>query len=146
MSNVDHPEHYNQILGIECIDVAEQFNFNLGSVLKYIWRAGLKSTDAHLDDLKKAQWYINREIIRLSKQLHKDKLELCKKDLFSESHYVRDEAGLGLASLDDPIAIPEIQNAIAREKNKELKKDLELVLNQLEETKRNKENKNEKQI
>ena len=57
------PRHYRQHpSGIECIDVAEHFNFNLGNVLKYIWRA-----DEHPDpltQLKKAQWYINREIAR----------------------------------------------------------------------------------
>ena len=38
-------------------------NFCLGNALKYIWRAGLK-TDA-VEDLKKARWYIDREIERL---------------------------------------------------------------------------------
>lgn len=62
--DVDHPEHYNQHPnGYECIDVAEAFNFNLGNVLKYIWRAGLKG-DAGTD-LRKARWYLQREIERL---------------------------------------------------------------------------------
>ena len=63
MNNVDHPKHYNQHpSGVECIDVIEHFNFNLGSVIKYIWRAGLKGDE--LEDLRKARWYINREIQR----------------------------------------------------------------------------------
>jgi hypothetical protein len=41
-------------------------NFNLGNAIKYVWRAGLKGK--HLEDLKKAVWYINREITRLEKQ------------------------------------------------------------------------------
>ncbi len=49
--------------GVECITVAEHFNFNLGNVLKYIWRAGHK--DDMLEDLKKAHYYIERELIRL---------------------------------------------------------------------------------
>lgn len=62
--DVDHPEHYNRHPnGYECIDVAEAFNFNLGNVLKYIWRAGLKG-DAGTD-LRKARWYLQREIERL---------------------------------------------------------------------------------
>lgn len=58
---VDHPDHYNRHpSGIECIDVAEHMGFNLGNALKYIWRCDLKR-DA-IEDLKKAAWYVNREI------------------------------------------------------------------------------------
>lgn len=64
MSNVNHPEHYNiHPKGIECIDVIEDFPFNLGNAIKYIWRAGIKSENAR-EDLEKAIWYINREIQR----------------------------------------------------------------------------------
>lgn len=63
---INHPEHYtNHPSGVECIDVVEHFNFNLGSAIKYIWRAGLKDKVTLLQDLKKASWYINREIGRL---------------------------------------------------------------------------------
>lgn len=41
-------------------------NFNLGNAIKYIWRAGEKG-DA-VEDLKKAAWYIKREIERVSKR------------------------------------------------------------------------------
>jgi hypothetical protein len=62
---VDHPPHYTaHPSGIECIDVAEHMNFNLGNSVKYIWRAGLKH-DA-VEDLKKARWYLDREIARLA--------------------------------------------------------------------------------
>ena len=62
---VDHPRHYTtHPAGIECIDVVETMGFNLGNTVKYIWRAGLKSDDA-LTDLKKAAWYLDREIARL---------------------------------------------------------------------------------
>ena len=60
---VNHPPHYNQHpSGIECIQVVEWFNFNLGNAIKYIWRAGDKGG---LEALKKARWYISREIARL---------------------------------------------------------------------------------
>jgi hypothetical protein len=59
---VDHPKHYNQIKGVECIDVAEQLTFNLGNALKYIWRCEDKGNK--VQDLKKAIWYLNREISR----------------------------------------------------------------------------------
>lgn len=63
-SEVDHPPHYNQHpAGIECIDVAEGFNFNRGNAIKYIWRAGEKG-DA-VKDLSKAIWCLEREIGRL---------------------------------------------------------------------------------
>lgn len=65
MSTVDHLSHYNQHpAGIECIDVVEHYNFNLGNAIKYIWRAGLKSQNT-IEDLKKAEWYVRREIERL---------------------------------------------------------------------------------
>lgn len=56
------PEHYQSKAGLEVIDVIEAFelNFNLGNVIKYILRAGKK--DDHCQDLKKALWYLRREI------------------------------------------------------------------------------------
>ena len=61
---VSHPRHYNvHPSGIECITIAEWFNFNQGNAIKYIWRAGDK--DDELTNLRKAQWYINREVERL---------------------------------------------------------------------------------
>lgn len=60
---VSHPPHYtSHPSGVECITITEHMNFNLGNALKYIWRADLKGSD--LDDLKKAAWYIEREIQR----------------------------------------------------------------------------------
>jgi hypothetical protein len=64
---VNHPIHYtDHPSGIECIQITEHMNFNLGNAIKYVWRAGLKGK--RLEDLKKAVWYINREIARLEKQ------------------------------------------------------------------------------
>jgi hypothetical protein len=66
-SQVDHPKHYNSHpSGIECIDVVEHMNFNIGNAIKYLWRSGLK--DHTIQDLQKAAWYINREIDRLNKK------------------------------------------------------------------------------
>ena len=58
---VDHPGHYNHGK-YECIDVIDDLNlnFNLGSVLKYLWRAGFK--DDEMTELEKARWYLDREI------------------------------------------------------------------------------------
>ena len=69
--NVEHdavncPKHYTQHpSGVECIVVTEHMNFCLGNAVKYIWRADGKG-DA-LEDLKKARWYLNREIERRSR-------------------------------------------------------------------------------
>jgi hypothetical protein len=59
---INHPQHYTEHpSGIECIQVTEHFDFCLGNVIKYVWRAGLKSPDA-IEDLKKAEWYLRRAI------------------------------------------------------------------------------------
>lgn len=65
-SAVDHPPHYTRG-GIETIDAIEAWGlgFHLGNAVKYISRAGHKG-DA-LEDLKKARWYLDREIARRSK-------------------------------------------------------------------------------
>lgn len=58
---VDHPAHYTSG-GIETIDFIEAkgLGFNLGNVVKYVTRAGKK--EDLLQDLKKARWYLDREI------------------------------------------------------------------------------------
>jgi len=58
---VNHPAHYNNHpSGVECIQVIEHMSFNVGNAVKYLWRADEKG--APLQDLKKARWYIEREI------------------------------------------------------------------------------------
>lgn len=63
---INHPSHYHPD-SIEAIDVIEAWGlgFHLGNVVKYIARAGLKSND-ELEDLKKAQWYLERYINTIS--------------------------------------------------------------------------------
>lgn len=64
---VDHPGHYNDHpSGVECIVIAEHFSFNVGNAIKYLWRSGLKASEDRLTDLRKAAWYIQREIERLT--------------------------------------------------------------------------------
>ena len=64
---VNEPPHY-LAGGIETIDYIEAkgFNYNLGNVCKYISRAGHKGDT--IEDLKKAAWYLNREISLLEKE------------------------------------------------------------------------------
>jgi Protein of unknwon function (DUF3310) len=64
---VNHPAHYTASpSGVECITVVEHMTFNVGNAVKYLWRAGIKAADS-VEDLKKAAWYVQREIERLSK-------------------------------------------------------------------------------
>lgn len=61
---VNRPAHYTAG-GIETIDFieAKRLGYNLGNVVKYITRSGLKGSQ--LEDLRKAQWYLSREIATL---------------------------------------------------------------------------------
>ena len=58
---VNHPAHY-KVGGIETIDFieAKKLGYNLGNVVKYITRSDYKGN--RLEDLRKAQWYLTREI------------------------------------------------------------------------------------
>ena len=64
---VNHPPHYtSDPSGVECIEVTRWRSFNVGNAIKYLWRAGLKDEDTHIQDLQKAQFYIADEIRRLT--------------------------------------------------------------------------------
>ena len=60
--NVNHPDHYTRF-GAEVIEITEHLNFNRGNAVKYLARAGAKTSDP-LQDLLKAEWYVKREISR----------------------------------------------------------------------------------
>ena len=64
--NVNHPDHYNHGK-IEVIDFIEDqhLGFHLGNAVKYISRAGRKDPARTVEDLRKAAWYLNRQIERL---------------------------------------------------------------------------------
>lgn len=66
---VNHPKHYTSLpskcecgLGIECIQIAEHMNFCVGNAIKYLWRCDDKGDP--IENLRKAAWYIEREIGR----------------------------------------------------------------------------------
>lgn len=67
---VNHPEHYggkdNPYEAIKVIE-AWDLGFRLGNSVKYISRAGKKNPEKELEDLKKAAWYLQREIEQLEK-------------------------------------------------------------------------------
>nr|DAJ22936.1 MAG TPA: nucelotide kinase [Caudoviricetes sp.] len=68
--NISHPPHYADgwSNGAEVIDLTEHLSFCAGNVVKYVCRAGRKDPGKHVEDLKKARWYIDREIERVKGQ------------------------------------------------------------------------------
>ncbi len=71
MTDATNPPHYQaHPSGVECIEITEHMNFCLGNAIKYIWRAGLKNNA--IEDLRKAQWYIDREIARIDHEQFSD--------------------------------------------------------------------------
>lgn len=62
-SKVDNPSHYTGLPnGVHCIDVVEHFDFIVGNIIKYAWRAGLKPGESKLNDLQKCLWYAQRAV------------------------------------------------------------------------------------
>lgn len=63
---VNNPTHYkSHPSGIEAIEVTQHMNFCKGNAMKYLWRAGIKDSAKEIEDLRKAIWYIEKEILRL---------------------------------------------------------------------------------
>lgn len=103
---VNHPPHYQH--GIEPIEFIEShnLNFNLGSAVKYIARAPYKGKE--LEDLKKAKWYLEREIkkmtgndVELIRKMLKKQAKLDKAIMKEYGLEELDEEKLNLAILDE---------------------------------------------
>ena len=71
IDNINHPPHYTWLkdkCGIEVIDITRHMDFDLGNVVKYVLRQGLKSEEGMsnkekaIEDLKKARWYLDDKI------------------------------------------------------------------------------------
>lgn len=72
--SINHPDHYGGAENIyEAIKVIEAWNlgFCLGNTIKYISRAGKKDPTKLLEDLRKARWYLEREIQNIESKLNK---------------------------------------------------------------------------
>lgn len=68
-NGIDHPGHYNRNpSGVECIDIIEHMSLNIGSAMGYLWRHEHKGEP--IKDLRKAIWYIKREIKRIKREHH----------------------------------------------------------------------------
>jgi len=61
---INSPAHYTRIPSVECRDVIQWMNFNIGSAVKYLWRAGIKTPDP-IEDYRKAIRSIEMEIERI---------------------------------------------------------------------------------
>jgi hypothetical protein len=68
MSNLINPSHYSApgVSGVELIDFIDHLPFARGNAIKYVFRAGRKDASTELQDLQKAQWLINREVMKLT--------------------------------------------------------------------------------
>lgn len=87
-SRVEHPSYYNQHpSGIECIDIVRYYNFNVGNIIKYLWRCGLKHEQGisdkakALEDLKKARFYLDDEIKQVGIAIGQEKADNARKAL-----------------------------------------------------------------
>jgi hypothetical protein len=61
---INHPNHYiSHPSGVECIDIVEHMPYNIGCAVAYLWRCDIKHDDP-IVDMRKAIWYIEREIKR----------------------------------------------------------------------------------
>ena len=68
---INHPQHYGGDTVYEVIKVIEAWGlgFHDGNAVKYIARAGKKDPAKTIDDLKKARWYLDRQIARLESSM-----------------------------------------------------------------------------
>ena len=78
IDNVNHPPHYTWLkdkCGIEVIDITRHMDFDLGNVVKYVLRQGLKSEEGMsnkekaIEDLKKSRGYLDDKIKILEGEL-----------------------------------------------------------------------------
>lgn len=98
MSNVNHPNHYQSESGLEVIDVIKAFTadlsgeeaFCIGNAIKYLCRYNKKNG---VEDLSKAEWYIERAISIRKKAFPKildsdsDVQDMNKNRCTHEEHY-----------------------------------------------------------
>ena len=69
---INKPSWYNNHpSGYECIDIVQHYDFCIGNVIKYVWRAGLKDPNIkkEIEDLEKARYYLEKKITLLKKSL-----------------------------------------------------------------------------
>lgn len=110
---VNHPKHYTaHPSGVECIQITEHMGFNLGNAMKYVWRADLKN-DA-LEDMKKAIWYIQREIAKREAEIAEAEAKRIKsEENWTAGIWKNDNAN----TISTPLSAEAIDKAIRRASN-----------------------------
>lgn len=69
MGDAINPDHYKfGSNGAEVIDLTEHLDFLSGNSVKYLCRAGRKASADRLEDARKAQWYVNRLVDKLTRE------------------------------------------------------------------------------
>jgi hypothetical protein len=64
---VNHPKHYTDPSGIECIEISRELPFDMGNAFKYVFRAGKKYPSKALEDIEKAEFYIKDGYVPMDK-------------------------------------------------------------------------------
>lgn len=105
VEKVNHPKHYNEHpSGVECIEIIRHFDFDLGNVIKYVWRAGRKPGEEALIDLKKALFYLKDKIDWLERNKDDDNnrdgvIKDCNKETVQDSEKENTYASTVMQSL-----------------------------------------------
>lgn len=73
MSDAVNPAHYAFPSGVQVADITDYLDFNRGNAVKYLARAGRKDPGAELEDLRKARWYVDREIALVESRAQEDR-------------------------------------------------------------------------
>ena len=117
---INNPSHYAEGFsnGAEVIDITENLNFNRGNAVKYLSRAGKKDGSPELQDLEKAQFYVNREVDRVRSieadkshkamyeaidQLVKDSMEYTSRMFLPNFSIHTSEVSADTAKVEEPI-------------------------------------------
>lgn len=122
---INHPSHY-MVNGKEAITYIEAFdlNFNIGNVVKYLWRSGNKDGETSDDDNKKAVWYYNREVNRVLSDLEGS----CKVESIAEEVWYKVCVVLICAGINPPQVLNDaLLNYIGKGKNKYVQKKIEHI-------------------
>ncbi len=64
VDKVNNPDHYTWHPKAECAEITGEFNYNIGTAIAYLWRAGRKTDDA-VEDIRKAIKHLEMECVRL---------------------------------------------------------------------------------
>jgi len=125
--NVNHPTHYtSHPSGVECIDIVEQLNFNLGNAFKYVFRYTLKNG---VEDLKKAHWYCKRELARVNNlpDVSCASASEARETMSKIFDLVRQEPNQGIAEIYKNLVLCHFRGTTAPQMSEKLHKVIQLI-------------------